>query len=34
LLVTKKLFVEPVVGIGITEQAFDGIFGVRIPYRF
>jgi hypothetical protein len=34
VLITDRLFIEPVVGIGITEQAFDGIFGIRLPYRF
>jgi Putative MetA-pathway of phenol degradation len=34
ILITKKLFIEPIVGIGMTEDAFDATFGVRIPYRF
>jgi hypothetical protein len=34
ILITKKLFVEPTVGLGITKDAFDSIIGVRIPYRF
>jgi hypothetical protein len=34
VLITDSLFIEPVVGIGITDQAFDGIFGIRLPYRF
>jgi hypothetical protein len=33
VMVTKKLFIEPLIGIGLTEQSFT-IIGVRIPYRF
>ena len=33
VLVTKKLFIEPVVGVALTETSFTTI-GVRIPYRF
>jgi hypothetical protein len=32
VLVTKKLFIEPFVGVGLTEQSF-AILGLRIPYR-
>ena len=34
ILITKKLFVEPIVVIGMTEDAFDSTIGIRIPYRF
>lgn len=34
VLVTKKLFIEPVVGVGVTDDAFDAILGFRVPYRF
>ena len=34
ILITRKLIVEPLVGIGMTEEAFDATFGFRIPYRF
>jgi hypothetical protein len=34
ILITKKLFIEPTIGIGMTEDAFDATIGVRIPYRF
>lgn len=34
VLISKQLFVEPIVGIGMTEDAFDASIGVRIPYRF
>lgn len=34
ILITKKLFIEPLVGIGMTKDAFDSVIGVRIPYRF
>ena len=34
VLITKKLFIEPVVGIGLTDDAFDATLGLRIPYRF
>ena len=33
IMVTKQLFVEPLVGVGLTEQSFT-IVGVRLPYRF
>jgi hypothetical protein len=33
VLVTKKLFIEPFIGVGLTEQSFT-IVGLRIPYRF
>lgn len=33
VMVTKNLFIEPLIGIGLTEQSFT-IIGVRIPYRF
>ena len=33
IMVTKQFFVEPLVGIGMTEQSF-AIVGVRLPYRF
>jgi hypothetical protein len=32
VLVTKELFIEPFVGVGLTEQSFT-IIGIRIPYR-
>jgi hypothetical protein len=32
VLVTKKLFIEPFIGVGLTEQSF-AIIGLRIPYR-
>ncbi|MGH7232648.1 MAG: hypothetical protein ACREJU_15015 [Nitrospiraceae bacterium] len=34
VLITKQLFIEPVVGIGVTDDAFDAILGLRLPYRF
>jgi len=34
ILATKKLFLEPIVGIGLTDDAFDTTIGLRIPYRF
>ena len=34
ILATKKLFLEPIVGIGLTDDAFDATIGLRIPYRF
>ena len=34
ILVTKQLFVEPIVVIGMTDDAFDSTIGIRIPYRF
>jgi hypothetical protein len=34
ILVTRKLFIEPIVVIGMTEDAFDSTIGIRIPYRF
>jgi hypothetical protein len=33
VLVTKKLFLEPFVGVGLTENSFS-IVGLRLPYRF
>lgn len=33
ILITKKLFVEPFVSIGLTADAFDSSVGLRIPYR-
>lgn len=33
VLITKKLFVEPFVSIGLTSDAFDSSVGLRIPYR-
>jgi hypothetical protein len=33
ILVTNKLFVEPIVGIPLTDRSFS-IVGIRIPYRF
>jgi len=33
VMITNKLFIEPLIGIGLTEQSFT-IIGVRIPYRF
>jgi hypothetical protein len=33
VLVTKRFFIEPVVGVALTDQAFT-IIGIRIPYRF
>lgn len=32
VLVTKNLFIEPFVGVGLTDQSFT-IIGLRIPYR-
>lgn len=34
ILITKRLFIEPVVGLGLTRDAFDSLVGLRIPYRF
>ena len=34
VLVTKKLFLEPIVGIGLTADAFDATVGLRLPWRF
>lgn len=34
ILATSKLFLEPIVGIGLTDDAFDATIGLRIPYRF
>lgn len=34
ILITKKLFIEPIVGFGLTQDAFDSTVGLRIPYRF
>jgi hypothetical protein len=33
VLVTKKLFIEPLVAVGLTENSFT-IVGLRIPFRF
>jgi hypothetical protein len=33
VLVTKKLFLEPFAGVGMTENSFS-IVGLRVPYRF
>jgi hypothetical protein len=33
VLVTKKLFLEPFAGAGLTEHSFT-IIGLRVPYRF
>jgi hypothetical protein len=33
VMVTKKLFIEPLVAVALTEESFT-IVGVRIPYRF
>jgi hypothetical protein len=32
--ITRHLFVEPLVGIGLTKDASDVIIGVKFPYRF
>jgi hypothetical protein len=32
--ITRHLFVEPLVGIGLTKDASDVVIGVRLPYRF
>lgn len=34
VLITKKLFMEPLVGVGLTEDAFDATLGFRVAYRF
>ncbi len=34
ILMSKQLFIEPIVGIGMTDDAFDATIGLRIPYRF
>jgi len=34
VLINKHLFVEPFVGVGLTDDAFDASLGVRLPYRF
>ena len=34
ILITRKLFIEPIVVIGMTQDAFDSTIGIRIPYRF
>jgi len=34
ILVTKRLFMEPVVGVGLTDDAFDATLGFRLAYRF
>jgi len=31
--VTRNLFIEPLVGVGLTEQSFT-LVGLRLPYRF
>jgi len=33
VLITKNFFVEPIVGVGLTENSF-AIVGIRFPYRF
>jgi len=33
VLVTKILFVEPLVGVALTDQSFT-VVGLRVPYRF
>jgi hypothetical protein len=33
ILITNKLFIEPNVGIPLTDRSFS-IAGIRIPYRF
>ena len=33
MLVTKRLFIEPLVAVGLTENSFT-IVGLRIPFRF
>ena len=33
VMVTKKLVIEPLVAVGLTENSFT-IVGVRIPFRF
>ena len=33
VLVTKNFFIEPLVGVALTDQSFT-IVGVRLPYRF
>lgn len=33
VLVTKNLFVEPLVGVALTDQSFT-VVGLRVPYRF
>jgi hypothetical protein len=34
VLVTNRLFVEPLVGVGLTDDSFDTFVGIRLPYRF
>jgi hypothetical protein len=34
VLLTKRLYIEPVVGLGLTDDAFDSFIGMRLPYRF
>jgi hypothetical protein len=31
--VTRNVFIEPLVGVGLTEQSFT-LVGLRLPYRF
>ena len=31
--VTRRLFIEPLVGVALTEQSFT-LVGLRVPYRF
>jgi hypothetical protein len=34
ILVTKRLFMEPLVGVGLTDDAFDATLGFRLAYRY
>jgi hypothetical protein len=34
VLVTRRLFVEPVVNFGLTDDAVDVVVGVNIPFQF
>ena len=34
VLVTRRLFVEPVVNFGLTDDATDVVVGVNIPFQF
>jgi hypothetical protein len=34
ILITRKLFIEPIVVVGMTEDAFNSTIGIRVPYRF
>ena len=34
VLATKRLFVEPTVGVGLTDDTADAFVGLRFPYRF